>query len=222
MVPRCRRLIPDRPGGRPVPWVPNRGPGKGVRTALRRQAAHLGSPELLEPLLGRHRSHCLRPGHPGVERAAEQGPAPAEARNCWTLVQGRRLHLEPSPLPAGESNQRPTRRSRHQRLDHDGLGRVADLPAERATRRRLHQPGRARSHRPRLRKAAELPAGGTIHRPRPFQVARSEPLGPVVNGTGPRDEMVTPHLGTRRRERLGRRGSYPCATGRRLMGRIPR
>jgi hypothetical protein len=43
-----------------------------------------------------------------------------------------------------------------------------------------------------------------------------------VNETWPQGGVVTPHPETRWPEGPGRRGSYPCATGRRLVGRIPR
>ena len=114
-------------------------------------------------------------------------------------------------------------RSRRPYLDHAAVVRAADLPVEGSTRPRLRRAGRVRLHQPGVGSAADLPAGRANWRPRsPSPTPGMGLPGPGVNGAGPRGGTVAAPLGTWRQTGLGRWGSCPYATGRRLVGLIPR
>ena len=224
LAPRRGSLVPDRPGsyrsrGRSVPWTPTRAPRRRAPTSLAaRRTRRRGPPGLPEPQLHPRRSRCQRLGHPGAERTEVL----AVRANRRLSSRSRRLRPEPSRLPVGTVNRPSRRRSRHQQPGPAGVGRTADSSAEWVTTRRVHQPGRVLLHWPGLRSPGNHRTEGNWRLRSPFQASGAEPSGRVANRAGPEGGTVTAHSRTRRSADLGRWGSSPCATGRRLVGRIPR
>jgi hypothetical protein len=117
-------------------------------------------------------------------------------------------------------------------LDPRGADRAAGPVAGGTGRRHLDRSHRHRSphpgpgHRPGLGQAganAGLPGQGASWRCLPpLQILPAESPRPHRVGAAPWHGRTTAQVGTQWLERLGRRGSCPCATGRRLVGRSPR
>jgi hypothetical protein len=186
----------------------------GRRGLLTRRRRHL--------VLGRSRSHQAqgRPVPRGLDRGRKLATLPR--LGCQAEPSDQPGPREPLPSPHRPHAHRPDADPRGlERMPIRLVERTA-RPAKGTTQRPLQQPGRSHLHQTGVGNAAGLPGQGARRRFLPqLPTSHAEPPGPRGNGPAPRHGNATARLGIQWPD-LGRWGSCPCATGRRLAGRTPR